>query len=184
VVVAGLGRFLLPRRWRRRLARRFGRVWPGGRPPGAPSRFRPSLTPAEYELFCAGELRRAGWRADAVGATGDQGADIVATRRRHVLVVQCKLYAQPVGNRAVQEVHAARSHRRATLAAVVTNAGYTRAARQLAQSTGVLLLHHDQLCRFKGDPPADDGAAAERLSARATPVRKRRTARDARPPAR
>ncbi|MCQ8240435.1 restriction endonuclease [Rhizosaccharibacter radicis] len=114
----------------------------------SPRRFRASMSPAQYERFCATELRRGGWDAEATGASGDQGADVIATRRRRTLVLQCKLYGQPVGNRAVQEVHAARSHRRADLAAVVSNAGYTRSALALARSTGVMLLHHDDLRRM------------------------------------
>ncbi|MCT6856095.1 MAG: restriction endonuclease, partial [Bombella apis] len=60
-------------------------------------------------------------------------------------VVQCKLYTRPVGNKAVQEIFTARQHRHAHYAAVVSNAGYTRSARQLAHATGVHLLHHSQL---------------------------------------
>jgi restriction system protein len=45
----------------------------------------------------------------------------------------------------VQEVVAARSYWNADRAAVVSNAGFTPAARKLAGATGVLLLHHDDL---------------------------------------
>ena len=98
-----------------------------------------------YEQFCLGRLKAAGWRAHPTPASGDQGADIVATRGRTRLVVQCKRYGKPVGNAAVQEAAAARRYWEAQAAAVVSNAGFTPAARKLAAATGVVLLHHDAL---------------------------------------
>ncbi|MER2267866.1 restriction endonuclease [Methylobacterium oxalidis] len=98
-----------------------------------------------YEQFCAARLAAAGWRAHATGGSGDQGADIVAERDRVRLVVQCKRYGKPVGNAAVQEAAAAARYWSGDMAAVVTNAGFTPAARKLAAATGVLLLHHDDL---------------------------------------
>jgi len=105
-------------------------------------------TGVEYETYCAQALRRAGWNARLTIATGDQGTDIVAERDGKRVVVQCKFYTKPVGNKAVQEVAAARLHERADQAVVVSNADYTRSARQLAGTTGVLLLHHDDLASF------------------------------------
>ncbi|GEO99825.1 restriction endonuclease [Methylobacterium haplocladii] len=101
-----------------------------------------------YERFCAGLLRQAGWQARPTQASGDQGADVIAERGGTRLVVQCKRYGKPVGNGAVQEVAAAARHWSAEMAAVVSNAGFTPAARKLAATTGVLLLHHDDLAEL------------------------------------
>ncbi len=109
----------------------------------------PALDPPDdgiaYERYCAARLAQAGWRAHPTKASGDQGADVVAERDGTRLVLQCKRYAKPVGNGAVQEAVAARGYWNADLAAVVTNAGFTPAARRLAGATGVHLLHHDDL---------------------------------------
>jgi restriction system protein len=107
-------------------------------------------TGIEYELYCAEALRRGGWDARLTTATGDQGTDIIAERGGKRVVVQCKFYSKPVGNKAVQEAAAARLHERADQAIVVSNAAYTKAARQLAGTTGVILLHHDDLVTFCG----------------------------------
>jgi restriction system protein len=64
------------------------------------------------------------------------------------LVVQCKLYSSPVGNKAVQEVIAGRAFENADMAAVVSNMAFTKSARVLAQQAGVDLLHHDELPRY------------------------------------
>lgn len=106
-----------------------------------------------YERFCAERLRAAGWSARPTKASGDQGADVVAERDGIRLVVQCKRYGKPVGNAAVQEVAAAARYWGSDVAAVVSNAGFTPAARKLAGATGVLLLHHDNLSELDLDPP-------------------------------
>jgi restriction system protein len=105
-------------------------------------------TGIQYEQYCAQTLQEVGWNAQLTKATGDQGTDIIAERDGRRIVVQCKFYSSPVGNKAVQEAAAARLHERADQAIVVSNATYTNAARQLAGTTGVILLHHDDLASF------------------------------------
>jgi len=105
----------------------------------------PASTGAEYEQYCAEILRKAGWKARVTAATGDQGADIVAERHGRRVILQCKLYSKPVGNKAVQEVVSAKIHEQADEAVVVSNTTFTKSARQLANTTGARLLHHDEL---------------------------------------
>ncbi len=96
--------------------------------------------PYAFEAYCAALLDRAGWDAEVVGGSGDQGADVIARRRHESIVLQCKLYARPVGNRAVQEAHAGRGMHETELAAVVAPAGFTRAAHAAAEQLDVQLL--------------------------------------------
>ena len=118
------------------------------RPISDPSVFSPAMDPIDYERHCAMLLQRAGWQTRMTALSGDQGADVIATRGGKTLVVQCKLYSTPVGNKAVQEAHAARTFQQAHYAAVVTNAGFTLSAKQLANVSRVSLLHHEQLTDF------------------------------------
>lgn len=106
------------------------------------------LTADGYEEHCAQELRNAGWTVRVCGGSGDQGVDLVADRGGIRAVFQCKLYGQPVGNGAVQEVFTGRTFHSANIAAVVSCAEFTRSARAAAEQTGVLLLHHSQLAQF------------------------------------
>lgn len=101
--------------------------------------------PFEYEQFCADILRSAGWQAVVTQATGDQGADIRASKDGLNIVVQCKLYSKPVGNKAVQEVVGALAHYGAKYGLVVTNTDFTRSAKMLAASNNVLLMNDAQL---------------------------------------
>lgn len=107
--------------------------------------FSDSMTPTEFENFCANELRQSGWNARVTQQSRDQGADVIAELGHLRIVLQCKLWSQPVGNKAVQEAVAARQHERASYGIVVTNNRYTPAAEQLASTTGTLLLHYGDL---------------------------------------
>jgi restriction system protein len=101
--------------------------------------------PLEYEQFVSDSLAQCGWSARTTKGSGDQGVDVIAQRGDITVVIQCKRYSKAVGNAAVQEVIAGKVFEQADFAAVVSNADYTKSARQLAETSGVMLLHHDQL---------------------------------------
>lgn len=107
--------------------------------------FNNNMGPLEYEYFCCEQFKKHGWNARLTKVTGDQGADIIASNSTYNVVVQCKLYSSNVGNKAVQEVYSARRYQDADHAIVISNAGYTTSAKELAHSLKVLLLHHDQI---------------------------------------
>lgn len=111
----------------------------------ANNEFSPSMSPEDYEKYCGRLLEKQGWSVRTTPVTGDQGADLVASKGNAVLVIQCKLYSSPVGNAAVQEVVAAQKHYSASHCAVVTNSTFTSSALALAASNGVHMLHHAQL---------------------------------------
>jgi hypothetical protein len=110
-----------------------------------PTDFSESMTSREFEVYCAERLRALGWDARVTQASGDQGVDVIATRSGAKLVVQCKLYTQPVGNKAVQEISAARMHEAARYATVVSNRSFTPSAQRLAGTNRVALLHYSEL---------------------------------------
>jgi restriction system protein len=107
--------------------------------------FSDDMSPTEFEAFCAEELRQAGWNARVTLQSRDQGVDVIAEKNGARVVLQCKLYTGPVGNKAVQEAAAGKAHERADYGIVVTNNRYTSAAEQLASTNGVLLLHYRDL---------------------------------------
>lgn len=107
--------------------------------------FSDGISPIEYEHLVAEQLSDSGWETRLTAASGDQGVDVFAKKNGISIVIQCKLYSKPVGNTAVQEAISGKTFERADFAAVVTNAGFTRSAKQLATTSGVFLLHHDQL---------------------------------------
>ena len=104
--------------------------------------------PIEYELFCAGILRNAGWQVSTTKASGDQGADLIAKKSERILLVQCKLYTKPVGNKAVQEIVSALQYYGGNEGAVVTNSEFTISAKKLANANGVMLIHDSVLFKI------------------------------------
>lgn len=106
------------------------------------------MSSIDFEHFCAEILRSCGWEAKVTQASGDQGIDVIAKWGEIKAVLQCKKYSQPVGNSAVQEIFAGKQFEGANVAAVVSNAPYTPAAKQLASSAGVHLLHYSELELF------------------------------------
>jgi restriction system protein len=111
--------------------------------------FDPNMSPYDYEHYVASVLRNLGWNSMVTKSSGDQGVDVIASKNNIKVVIQCKLYSKPVGNKAVQEILAGQAFERAHYAVVVSNNSFTRAALQLSSSTGVKLLHHSQLSELE-----------------------------------
>ena len=98
-----------------------------------------------FETWVADALRGFGWEAEVTPGSGDQGIDVIAMKNGKKLGLQCKLYSSPVGNKAVQEAHAGKVYYGADAAGVLTNAGFTASARDLAAVTGVMLFSHHEI---------------------------------------
>ena len=151
----------------------------GAAPAAAPKPAKPTppgITPREFERHCADALAARGWSVTLGRGSADQGVDVFARKGARSVVLQCKLYARPVGNKAVQEALAGRGYAGADGAAVVSNAPYTPAAHALAARVGILLLHTadlaraDTLFQFPATPPP----TAEPTRARRAPPRRPR----------
>lgn len=99
----------------------------------------------DYEKIITNKLKELGFNAKTTKASGDQGADILAEKEGVSFAIQCKMYTKPVGNKAVQEVNAARDFYGKDYAVVVSNAGYTKSARTAANACDVILINDTQL---------------------------------------
>lgn len=115
------------------------------------------LTPLEYERHCAELLNEAGWKIHMTPATRDGGADFIAEKQSWRIIVQCKRYAEPVGNKAVQEVNSAVRLYQGNVACVVAPNGFTKQAQREAESLSVHLLHHSALAAFGTKIVSADG---------------------------
>ena len=101
-------------------------------------------TPLQYEKRIANKLQTLGFDARTTKVSGDQGADILATKNNVSFAIQCKKYSKPVGNKAVQEVNAGRMFYGQDYGVVVSNADFTQAARRAANACGIILLNDNQ----------------------------------------
>jgi hypothetical protein len=102
----------------------------------------------EFEYWCASKLEDQGWSATVSKASGDQGVDIIAVRENITVAVQCKRYSKPVGNKAVREVLAGQQFYRADQACVISTAGFTSSAIELANATSIVLIEADFINSF------------------------------------
>lgn len=103
------------------------------------------IDPFEYEHMCAAEFNKSGWEANATQGSSDQGVDVIARRGDEVLVAQCKRFAKPVGNKAVQEVVAGLKFYKANRGVVIAPNGFTNSAEQLAEANNIALIHHSEI---------------------------------------
>lgn len=129
------------------LGRKFWRWWQA-RTNASAFLYSDDMTPVEFEHACAAALRASGWIATTTKGSGDQGIDVLAERDGVKLVIQCKLYTGTVGNKAVQEAFTGKAFAGAQFAAVVSNGVFSRGAVEVADRTGVLLLHFTELRRI------------------------------------
>jgi len=100
----------------------------------------------EFEAYVALVLRDNGFkRVEITKGSGDQGVDILAERNGKRYAVQCKNYAGAVGNFAVQEAYAGAEFYGCDVPVVVCPGTFTRGAKELAESTGVVLWDAQRL---------------------------------------
>lgn len=111
---------------------------------GVPGR----LTGGDFEHVCAAIIREAGLSVEVTSASGDKGVDLLAETPDYRVAIQCKLLSKPAGLKAVQEVVAGMKHYATDYGMVVCDAGFTKAAEDLAQSNGVILGDQRMLRRL------------------------------------
>lgn len=102
----------------------------------------------EFEIWCAEKIQSQGWSVEATPKSGDQGVDIVVRRGKTTVAVQCKRYQNPVGNSAVQEIHAGRTYVGANAAIVIATGGFTKSAQSLAAVSKVHLMDASDISKF------------------------------------
>ena len=109
------------------------------------SEYSDDMDPFDYEHYCASEFNKTGWEAKATQGSSDQGVDVKATKGGIVLVAQCKKFAKPVGNKAVQEVVAGMKYYEANKGVVIAPNGFTNSAEKLAEANNIKLIHHNEI---------------------------------------
>lgn len=103
----------------------------------------------EFEQFTADLLRKLGYeRVEVTPGSGDQGVDVIAVKNGKRYAIQCKRYAQKLGNKPVQEVFAGKTIYGCSIAVVLTNNYFTEGAKEAAKATGVELWDRDTLRRL------------------------------------
>lgn len=99
-----------------------------------------------FEEFCADLLRYNGFcDVQVTPGSGDFGIDILGNFKGTAYAIQCKCYANTVGNKAVQEVYTGKTFYHCKKAVVITNNYFTVAAEETARMTDVELWDRGRL---------------------------------------
>lgn len=106
----------------------------------AKSDSNPHTRGSDFEIEVARYFQSCGYRVAITGKSGDQGVDVIAERNGNRVAIQVKHHARPVGNTAIQEVHAGMTHYGCNEAVVVTTSTFTKSAVDLARSCQVTLV--------------------------------------------
>jgi restriction system protein len=107
------------------------------------------MSGTEFEDYVARVVRSSGVPVIMTSVTGDWGVDLIVGKRPNRLAIQCKRQSRPVGTSAVQEVVAGAPMQDCTKTMVVTNYGFTPAARKLAEVHGCELVGRSELPRLR-----------------------------------
>ncbi len=97
------------------------------------------MTGLEFEEFIAKLFIKMGYSANTTKGSGDQGVDVIAEKHGVKYGIQCKCYANAVGNSAIQEVVAGKQFYNLDKLLVITNNCFTKSAQQLARANKVIL---------------------------------------------
>lgn len=99
----------------------------------------------EFEKFVAQCLRARGYRTKNIGASGDFGVDVVASKGRQKWAIQVKRYKSNVSRTAVSDAVAGKHYWKCDSAWVITNSYFTKDAKTLATHTECRLTDRDEL---------------------------------------
>lgn len=97
------------------------------------------MSGAEFENFVTYMFNQLGYKATNTKLSGDQGIDVIATKGKTTIAIQCKCFHGSVGNHAIMEAFAGAKYYNADKCMVVTNSLFTKSARELANKNGVVL---------------------------------------------
>ncbi len=104
----------------------------------------------DFENYVANLYKRLGYTIEKVTKkSGDQGADVIATKDNYKYVIQAKYYSSHVGNTAVQEIVAAIAMYKANKGIVITNNTFTQSAKELAKANNIELVDGKKIEEYK-----------------------------------
>ena len=101
----------------------------------------------EFENVLGLLFKRMNYKVEITKASGDQGADLIISKKGIRTVVQAKCYTNNVSNKAVQEIVAAITYYGAEKGMVVTNSYFTKGAKELAEANNIILWNRDDLIK-------------------------------------
>jgi len=109
------------------------------------NRYFKDLSGTDFEKLLYRLYETMGYAVQLTKTTGDQGGDLIITKKEKRIVVQAKHYQKPVSNKAIQEAVAAKGIYNCDSATVVTTSDFTDGALELAKANYVYLINGKKL---------------------------------------
>lgn len=105
-----------------------------------------TLNGFQFEKFVGEIFKAFGYKTKVTKKSGDNGADILASKHGKIFAVQTKMYYNhTVGNKAVQEAHSAKFFYNTHCAVVICNSHFSKSAVDTAEKLGVILIGREEL---------------------------------------
>jgi len=99
----------------------------------------------DFEHWSAGMFRRQGYVVNITGTTGDHGIDLVLAKDGQTTAVQCKRWADLVGEPVLRDFYGATVSAGIAEGIVVATSSFTPSAREFAQNKPIRLIDIDEL---------------------------------------
>jgi len=112
---------------------------------GTPNYYFKDINGTDFEILLCRLYEKIGYAVQHTGKRGDQGSDLVITKKGKRIIVQAKKYKNSVNNKAIQEAVAAKGIYNCSSSTVVTTSNFTSAARELAKANNVYLINGKKL---------------------------------------
>ena len=102
----------------------------------------------EFEEYVAKLFQRFGFSTNVTKKSGDFGCDVLLEKNGDRIAVQVKRSTSTVSLNAVQEIVASLKKYDARIGVVITNAKFSKSAKQLAKSNDVVMINGNALLRL------------------------------------
>lgn len=106
------------------------------------------LSGYDFEDYLKELFTKFGYTARELPYSNDYGADLIISKGFNEIVIQAKNYTGNVGNKAVQEVIAAKIYYKCDIGMVITNSYYTQNAIKTAEASEIILVNREGLERI------------------------------------
>lgn len=99
-----------------------------------------NIDPVVFERLCGWLYETEGYTVSITPKTGDQGVDLFLEKKGERIVVQCKRYADTVGQPVVRDLYGTMMHQQGTGAVLVTSGTFSQQATDWSQDKPIRLI--------------------------------------------
>ncbi|MBN2182729.1 MAG: restriction endonuclease [Sedimentisphaerales bacterium] len=107
-----------------------------------------SLRGIKLEKAIAELYNKIGYSVQMTKASGDEGIDLILSKKDETIVVQCKGHEKPIGVGVVRDLYGSMMHYGANKAILVCPAGFTKGVVQFMTNKPIQLISADDLIRI------------------------------------